>query len=163
MNLVPRKLSDWFRSFFRGGLQAVAAEEAAEMQLGVLDTQAKVFQKVVELRRGAKHLVADGDEFDRELAAALDASLRETLELGKAMLTPMTPEERAEVLSRPLSDSGGFSKSLPPESSPAALTAPETNTTEASEETPEQPRRGRGRPKGSKNRPQEPTNNGHHA
>ncbi|MFO0888207.1 MAG: hypothetical protein U0790_03565 [Isosphaeraceae bacterium] len=156
MNLISRKLSAWFRGFFHGGLQAVAAEEAAAIQADVLDAQARVFNKVVEIRRQARQSIEAGDEVDRELAAALDASLRQTLELGKAMLSPVTGEERAEVLSRPLPDSGGAPTSLPPASA-VALMAPETSAPESNGTPPALPvRRGRGRPRGSRTRSPRP-------
>jgi hypothetical protein len=125
MNLMPRKLSDWFHQFF----------------------QAKAFHQGIEFARQTKPHRESDDELERELAAAFAATLRQTTQLGKAMLTPMTAEERAEVLSLPLSDSGGSLKSYPPAANPAALTAPETNG------TPPQPvRKGPGRPTGSKDK-----------
>lgn len=162
MGLIPKSLRDWFRGILRGGLNAALAEEVAEIQLGVLDANAKVYRKAREVRHEAKQLADVGDEFDRELAAALDASLLEVMELGKTMRHPMTSEERAEVLTHhPLLASGGSPTSLPPAGIPAALTGPGTGAPQTNGTTTEAPiRRGPGRPPGSKNRAKGPNTNG---
>ncbi len=117
MNLVsrltPRPLKEWFRRFLHGGVQAVAAEEAAHIQLGVLDAQEKVLQKGIELARKSKPYRESDDELERELAQEFGLALRETAQLGRVMLGQGSAEDRQEVLSGPLPDSPGSKPSLP--------------------------------------------------
>ncbi len=123
------------------------------MQVGTLDSQSKVFQKAMEVNHQIKAYRESEDPSDRELAEEWSGLVRDTLRLGKAMLTPMTAEERAEVLSRPLSTASDGSLTRSPPEDPAALKALENGTLGTNGTTQEPLRKGPGRPKGSKNKP----------
>jgi hypothetical protein len=154
MNLVsrltPRPLKEFFSSLLHGGLRAVAAEEVALIQGDVLDAQEKVLDKAVELARKTRPLRESGDDLERELAADFAATLRETSQLGRAMLGQATPEERREILSGPLPGlPGGTTPSLPAASQPSPTPEPKAALQPPSDGsgTPAEPaKRKRGRP-----------------
>lgn len=128
-----RPLKEWFRNFFQYGIWAVAVEEEADLKIGILDAQGRVLDKAAGIAQRTKPLRESDDELERYIAAITAETLRETLELGRAMLNPMTVDEKAEALSRPLDASTASQPSLPPAAAQAALTAPSgpNGTTEA--------------------------------
>src|SRR4051812_26461716 len=156
MNLVsrltPRPLKEWFRRFLHGGLQAVAAEEAAHIQLDVLDAQEQVLLKATELARRTRPLRESDDDLERQLAADFALTVRETSQMGRAMLGQVTYEERREVLSAPLPDSpGGSTPSLPaadqpPSKAPQPSPADHQPSSEGTTQGEPPKKRGRGRP-----------------
>ncbi len=146
--LKPSFLKAFFLNFLHGGVQAVAVEEAAHIQLDTLDAQEQVLEKAVELARKTRSLRESDDEFERQLAADYAQALRETSRLGRAMLGQASPEERREILSAPLFDSASGSRSLPaagPQPSKTIEPTPADRENPPATMTPEPPRK-RGRP-----------------
>jgi hypothetical protein len=162
--LKPSSLKTFFRNFLHGGIRVVAAEEATLLQLEVLDAQEQLLERATELARKTRPLRESDDELERQLAADYAVALRETSQLGRAMLGQVSPEERREVLSAPLS--GSASGSMPSltaaDPQPSKTTEPTPADQEVSPEsmTPSEPPRKRGRPSNAERERRAQTLNG---
>ena len=148
--LKPNSLKEFFRNFLHGGIRSVAIEEASFIQLDSLDAQERLLERATELARKTRPLRESDDELERQLAADYAVALRETSQLGRAMLGQISPEERREVLAAPLSGSAsGSMPSLPAaDPQPSKTTEPMPADQEMNPEsmTPTEPPRKRGRP-----------------
>jgi hypothetical protein len=145
--LVPASFKDWIRRILYG---PVLAEDMAQAQGDVMEAQAKLYRRGAELLRETREARASDDNLEREYAQLFAEALKETTQLGRALGGEMSAEERAELIARPFSGSNGEQPS-----------SPEANGNGEEGQAPKalengQPKRGRGRPAGSKNRAREP-------
>jgi hypothetical protein len=148
--LTPRPVKTLLQRFFDGGVKMVAAENTAEMQVKLLEVQARVFQKGLELSQLIKPHLQSGDPVVQLLAEELTTTLRETFHLGRAMLGQLTEEEQRELLSHPSQAGSTDSETswlneVPPALNSPELTAIENSPTHANPALPV--KRGRGRPR----------------